>query len=385
MEIDRIVPRVSRLARLHKSSQSLGLALLALAASPPTAASAHEIGTTRVALTLAADQTYTVTVTADASALLARLQVARHERRTDPQTAAAFQNAFDAVCAEVPRHLALSFDGAASVPTATCAVDAAAPTPDDPFNVLGVTVTLRGDAPEGARTFRWKYDLASASYAVLLQAADGRTAHTEWLEGGEETPPIALVPATDPSRAEVARTYLHLGFTHIVPKGLDHILFVLGLFLLSRRLRPLLLQVSAFTLAHSITLGLTLYGLIALSPAVVEPLIALSIVYVAVENLMTSELTPWRVVLVFAFGLLHGMGFAGVLRELALPRSEFLTGLVAFNVGVEAGQLMVILTAFLIVGAWIRRADVYRRVVVVPASAAIAAIGVAWTLQRLMP
>jgi hypothetical protein len=181
----------------------------------------------------------------------------------------------------------------------------------------------------------------------------------------------------------VARTYFGLGFTHILPGGPDHILFVLGIFLLSRRLRPMLWQVSAFTVAHSVTLGLSLYDVITLPPSIVEPLIALSIVYVAVENLVTSELRPWRVALVFAFGLLHGMGFAGVLQELALPRSELLTGLLAFNAGVEAGQLTIIFVAFLVVGMWARHSESYRRFIVRPGSAAIAMTGLFWTLQRL--
>ena len=127
-------------------------------------------------------------------------------------------------------------------------------------------------------------------------------------------------------------------------------LFVLGIFLLSGRARSVLWQVSAFTVAHSITLGLSMYGIVAVSPTIVEPLIALSIAYVAIENIFLSELKSWRVALVFAFGLLHGMGFAGALKELGLPRSEFVTALVTFNVGVEAGQLAVIGAAFLLVG-----------------------------------
>jgi hypothetical protein len=168
-----------------------------------------------------------------------------------------------------------------------------------------------------------------------------------------------------------------------VALGLDQILFVLGLYLLSRRLRPMLWQVSAFTLAHSITLGLTLYGIIALRSSIIEPLIALSIVYVAVENLLNSEPKPWRVALVFGFGLLHGMGFAGALQQLTLPRSEILTGLVAFNVGVETGQLVVIATAFVTVGALTRQWHNYRQIIVVPGSTAIALTGLFWTAQRL--
>jgi hypothetical protein len=106
---------------------------------------------------------------------------------------------------------------------------------------------------------------------------------------------------------------------------------VLGLFLLSGRLRTVLAQVSAFTVAHSITLGLSIYGFITVPSAVVEPLIAVSIAYVALENMLLSDLKPWRIALVFAFGLLHGLGFAGALRELGLPRAEFMTALLTFN------------------------------------------------------
>jgi hypothetical protein len=178
------------------------------------------------------------------------------------------------------------------------------------------------------------------------------------------------------------KQYLTLGYTHILPKGLDHILFVLGIFLLSPRLKTMLLQVTAFTVAHSITLGLTMYGIVSLSPRIVEPLIALSIAYVAIENLVTTELKPWRLALVFSFGLLHGMGFAGVLKGLGLPREEFLTALLTFNLGVEGGQLTVIAAAALCV-FWFRRRAWYRTMVVVPASLAIAVVGIYWTFTRL--
>jgi hypothetical protein len=184
------------------------------------------------------------------------------------------------------------------------------------------------------------------------------------------------------SRAATAWRYLALGFTHIVPHGLDHMLFVIGIFLLSGRLRTVLWQVSAFTVAHSITLGLSIYGVIAVAPSVVEPLIAVSIAYVAIENIFLTELKPWRIALVFAFGLLHGMGFAGALKELGLPRADFLTALLTFNIGVEAGQLAVIAGAFLLVGWQCHRAS-YRHRVVVPASVLIACTALYWTVQRL--
>ena len=140
---------------------------------------------------------------------------------------------------------------------------------------------------------------------------------------------------------------------------------------------------TSFTIAHTITLALTMYGIVSLPASIVEPLIALSIAYVAVENLMTSELKRSRVALVFGFGLLHGMGFAGVLGELGLPRSEFVTALITFNLGVEAGQLTVIAAAFLTVALCCHQAEWYRRRVVWPASAAMALIGVYWTVARL--
>jgi hypothetical protein len=115
----------------------------------------------------------------------------------------------------------------------------------------------------------------------------------------------------------------------------------------------------------------------------VEPLIALSIVFVAVENILTPELRPSRIALVFAFGLLHGLGFAGVLSSLGLPRSEFLTALLSFNLGVEGGQLTVIALATLLLGLPFRNRGWYRQRVVVPASCLIAAVGLYWSVQRV--
>ena len=244
-------------------------------------------------------------------------------------------------------------------------------------------IRLAGDIPPGARTMTWKTELAVGTYPLALANADQEAVY-QWLEPGQRSAPFALDAAVAPAgRADVVRQYLVLGFTHILPKGLDHILFVLGLFLLTVRLRPLLVQITAFTLAHTLTLGLTMYGLVGISPRIVEPLIALSIVYVAVENVRRPELRPSRVALVFAFGLLHGMGFAGVLRELGLPRGSFLPALIAFNVGVEAGQLAVVGLAALALGP-LRHRPWYRARVVVPASCAIAAVGLYWFVVRLL-
>ena len=207
---------------------------------------------------------------------------------------------------------------------------------------------------------------------------------SHWLTDGAMSPPFKLNTAYIPKTfTQVAAEYTVLGFEHIVPKGIDHILFVLGLFLLSVKLRPLLLQVTAFTLAHSMTLGLTIYGVISLSPSVIEPLIALSIVAVGIENIFVKTVKVRRVVVVFLFGLLHGMGFAGVLSQLGLPESDFATALVFFNVGVEAGQLFVIAVTFSCVFWLLKNQQLYRQWVVIPVSALISLIGIFWTYERL--
>jgi hydrogenase/urease accessory protein HupE len=247
------------------------------------------------------------------------------------------------------------------------------------------TIRLTGPIPAGTRQFTWSYGWTFASYALTIRTGASEPAATQWLDGGQSSPPFPFTSAEPPvTRLETAWRYLTLGFTHIVPHGLDHMLFVLGIYLLSGRARSVLWQVSAFTAAHSITLGLSLYGILTVSSRIVEPLIAVSIAYVAIENIFVSRLKVWRVALVFAFGLLHGLGFAGALKDVGLPRSEFLTALVTFNVGVETGQLAVIGAAFLLVGWRCGSRAWYRTRIVVPASALIACIAVYWTVQRLL-
>lgn len=246
------------------------------------------------------------------------------------------------------------------------------------------TLRLRGHVPAAATSFSWDY--GETYGAVVLRIIAGTEPPiTEWLPSGKTSTPYAIgEPYRAPTTMSIVTTYVPLGFTHIVPLGADHIAFVLGIFLLSARMAALLWQVTAFTIAHSITLGLALFGLVQLDPGVVEPLIALSIVYVGVENLLTRELKPWRVALVFAFGLLHGLGFAGVLGEIGLPPGEMVSALIAFNIGVEGGQLAVIILAMAAGGYWFRSAPWYRTRVVVPGSLAISALGGYWLVERTL-
>lgn len=245
-------------------------------------------------------------------------------------------------------------------------------------------IEYRSRLPAGSREVVWSYAAEYGDAVVNFLSAGGSSKTTYWLVKGQSSPAFSLQgPAPARPWIEVMTDYLELGFIHILPKGLDHILFVLGLFLLSRHLAPLLWQVTAFTVAHTITLALSIYGLIDVSSAIVEPLIALSIAYVGLENLFTRTLHSWRVLLVFVFGLLHGMGFAGVLVELGLPQNEFVSALVAFNLGVEFGQLSIIALAFAAV-FWLRDRDpYYRNLVVIPGSLVIAGMGLYWTWARI--
>ena len=181
----------------------------------------------------------------------------------------------------------------------------------------------------------------------------------------------------------VVKDYMTIGFLHILPKGLDHILFIVSLFLLSIRWGALIWQVSAFTLAHTVTIFLGALGIVQISSSIVEPIIALSIAYVAIENIFFTKLTKWRPVVVFLFGLLHGLGFAGILNEIGVAKDYFIASLISFNIGVEIGQLVVLFLCFIVFGYWFGNKDWYRKFVTIPLSIMIAAIGLFWFLQRV--
>jgi hydrogenase/urease accessory protein HupE len=365
----------------HQAGRGLlGFFVVALVLSGGSAVQAHEIGTTRVAVRFNDDRTYTVDIVTDATALAEKLETTAG-RTLNPDTPPDRLQALLAAADEnFRRRCALIFDDAADRPAIGYTVSAAI----DRVSASTATIRLTGKIPPGAHRFRWRYGWTFASYALTIRTTASDAPATEWLEGGQTSAPFPVtLPAPVATRVDIAWRYLVLGFTHIVPKGFDHVLFVLGIYLLSRRARSVLWQVSAFTVAHSITLGLSIYGIVTVTPRVVEPLIAVSIAYVAIENVLLAELKAWRVALVFAFGLLHGLGFAGALKELGLPRSEFVTALLTFNAGVEIGQLAVIGAAFVLVGWHYANREWYRSRIVVPVSMAIAVTAVYWTIERL--
>lgn len=212
----------------------------------------------------------------------------------------------------------------------------------------------------------------------------GETSYLLDLTGLTAAVPTAPNPGAVGATGGAGGTFINLlrqGFVHVVPAGPDHILFVLGVFLLSRRWRPLLWQVSTFTVAHTLTLGLATLGIVKASPAIVEPVIAGSIAVVALENIFQPNYSHWRLLVVFVFGLIHGLGFAGALADLGLTQGSLVTGLLGFNVGVEFGQFAVI-GAALLATIWIKEPAVYRRFVVIPGSVLIAITGIWWMIER---
>lgn len=245
------------------------------------------------------------------------------------------------------------------------------------------TLQVGGDLPAGAKVFTFGWAPEFGKMTLRTISVRSKSMHIEILENGASTKPMVIDDLKARTEIDMILDFLVIGFEHIVPLGADHILFVLGIFLLSTKLRPILVQVTSFTIAHTVTLGLGTLGIINLPTSIVEPLIAASIVYVAVENILRPTLSPWRPFVVFLFGLLHGLGFAGILKEFGIPEGEFLVGLLSFNVGVELGQLTVIAAGFLAVGIWFGNKPWYRQRVVIPGSLAIAAVGAFWFVQRV--
>lgn len=245
-------------------------------------------------------------------------------------------------------------------------------------------IKLRAELPKElgeAVVFGWN---AENGPLIVRQTGGGDKAYTGYLKGGQLSAPMSRDGTAGLSALETFLHYTVIGFEHIVPKGLDHILFVLGLFFFALRFRPLLIQVTAFTLAHTITLALASLGAISIPASVVEPLIAASIIYVAVENIIGNQLSVWRTAVVFGFGLLHGLGFASVLSDVGLQSAQFAVGLIGFNVGVELGQLAVIAVAFALIGLPLGQKPWYRARVAVPCSVIIALVGAFWFVERVV-
>jgi hypothetical protein len=362
---------------------------LAVSMAPPTAA--HEVrpGVADVAV---GAREVTITLTAPIEPMIAGMDLAGLEDtnlsplagrydalRADPPEAleAALRQAWPGIA---PKITILAGDSPAEPVIGAVTVPEVGDVSLPRDSVLTITAAL----PDDGSPVRIGFD-ASLGSVVVRQVGGGADAYAAILSGqlSEALPRDGF--ATEGALPVFFR-FIGSGFEHIIPKGLDHILFVLGLFFFSLRLSPLLWQVTAFTLAHTVTLALASLQIVSIPAQIVEPLIAASIVYVAVENIFGPRDggAGWgRVAVVFGFGLLHGLGFASVLSDVGLPDGRFVIALIGFNIGVELGQLAVIAAAFVALALPFGRQAWYRHVIAIPASLAIAGVGAWWTVERV--
>ncbi len=255
-------------------------------------------------------------------------------------------------------------------------------------------IVISGKIPVSARTLNWYYPSRFGDNAVRVRQVDEinekwHWSSWQWLRNDEVSQAFSLTEVfTQQTFWQVVKTYLFSGFEHILPKGVDHILFILGIFLLSSHIRPLLWQATMFTIAHTITLGLAMNNIIDPPANIVEPLIALSIAFIGIENIFSAKLHKSRLLIVFIFGLLHGMGFASVLADFGMPENDFVTALISFNLGVEIAQIFIILLAYFFIAYLLRsrlaNEQQYRKIIVLPGSFLIALIGLYWTYDRII-
>jgi len=249
-------------------------------------------------------------------------------------------------------------------------------------------IIFEGKIDREVKSISWYYPARFSDNAVRVRQVDNGNekwhwSQWQWIRDDTQSKAFSLQEVfTDPPIIDVISSYIVAGFDHIIPKGLDHILFILGIFLLSTKLKPLAWQATMFTLAHSITLSLAMLNVISLPASIVEPLIALSIAYIGIENIFAHKLKSSRLALVFAFGLLHGMGFASVLADFGMPEGSYATALISFNLGVELAQLAILVVCYFCITYWFKNKQNFFNYVTVPGSVLIAITGLYWTWDR---
>jgi len=207
---------------------------------------------------------------------------------------------------------------------------------------------------------------------------------TEYLQSGIESNQFSFNEKNFKNRLNSFIKFFVLGVQHIIPKGLDHILFIFGLFLFSSSLKKLITQITIFTIAHSITLIFVSLSLMKINPQIVEPIIALSIVYVGIENIFKNYVKEYlRYVVILFFGLLHGLGFALVLSDIGYRSTDLFINLISFNIGIEVAQISIVLVLYLLVALNFAKNKNYRMFFQVPSSILISSIGLYWFFERI--
>lgn len=377
---------------LQQTQSKIYLALLLLLTMlNSTSGQAHEITPTILNAEITDSKTIEISLDTNLEALMIGVGSAHED--TDDSPLALQYNALRATPASELQTQATEF--AQSLPNELRFVDAQGQAIQFEFTLTNLSINENPDLeiaresllsysapitqPIDSLAVSWPETLGNLIFRI---SSGGELKAGLYVMAGEQSDLVELNLAGQQSQSLL--DYVIIGFEHILPLGLDHILFVIGIYLLSQAWRALLWQVSAFTLAHTITLALATLGVVSVSPSIVEPLIALSIVYVAIENLFRHRLSNARIALVFGFGLLHGLGFAGVLSEIGLDPSAFIPSLIAFNIGVELGQLCVIALMFALLGFWLGKTKYWENWVRIPLSVIIALVGAFWFVERIL-
>jgi len=251
--------------------------------------------------------------------------------------------------------------------------------------VRQTTLYLSAPLPDGARALSAGLDKSLGAVLVRQRGEGSDPNYSDYLTSGGISSDFVLGTITEQSDLDLVLKYIYSGIVHIVPAGLDHILFVIGLLAFSLSGKALVAQISLFTVAHTLTLAMASLGWVAVPGAIVEPLIALSIAYIGIENIWRAKgrLTLLRSAVVFGFGLLHGLGFASVLADFGLPSHAFVLGLLSFNIGVEIGQLMVVIPVFALLTVLRLNKYIFRQRFQVPVSLSISFVGLYWAAERL--
>ncbi len=248
-------------------------------------------------------------------------------------------------------------------------------------------LTYQVKLSEWPKTLAWQYGKVYGDSAMRWQVYkkdEYNWSQWRWLRDGKSSDLIDINHPEPLSTAQRFYQFTGIGFDHVIPLGWDHILFIVGMALSSLLWKRLLLLVSVFTLAHTLTLGLAMFGVVEVSARLVEPLIAFSIAYVAIENLLTHQSIKRKSMIVFVFGLIHGLGFASMLKEFEMAPDSFLTTLIGFNIGVELAQIVIVLFVVLtLLGLRSLKLN-YRQLAVIPVSIIISIVGVWWGVERII-
>lgn len=379
---------------LKKIILNLSLFLTAISLYLPV--SADVVKPALVEISVSTDEQVTIEIRTSLEALLTEIN-GRFRNTTESPNADAYDRfremsagdlgaAFESFHARLLEGVELTVDGRV-IPLSIASIDI--PPPGYTKVPRPSVIYLQGQIPRDSLSLTWYYPLVFGDQAVRVKQVDPASetwhwsAH-QWIRDDRPTEPFSLTEVfAKPSVWRVMQTYTEAGFLHIVPRGWDHMLFVMGIFLMTLRLRPLMWQATMFTLAHSITLTAGVLDWVRLPVSIVEPLIALSIAYVAIENLFVARLSRFRLPVVFAFGLLHGLGFAEMLTDFGLPEGAYLQALIWFNVGVEFGQVAILLIGYFAISIWLQSDRTYRRWVTIPGSLAIGWIGLLWCYARV--